>query len=77
MMLSRYTLALVEVSDSKNDRKRQNLNFLKANWLQKTMQEKEDLVRSLDGAIVNLEKEKKMLTRFSCQQFVLIMFVRS
>ena len=76
MMLSRYTLALVEVSDSKNDRKRQNLNFLKANWLQKTMQEKEDLVRSLDGAIVNLEKEKKMLTRFSCQQFVLVMFVR-
>ena len=76
MMLSRYTLALVEVSDSKNDRKRQNLNFLKANWLQKTMQEKEDLVRSLDGAIVNLEKEKKKLTRFSCQQFVLVMFVR-
>ena len=36
-------------------------NFLKANWLRKTIQEKEDLVRLLDGAIVNLEKEKKKI----------------
>ena len=35
--------------------------FLKANRLRKTIQEKEDLVRSLDDAIVNLEKEKKKL----------------
>ena len=33
--------------------------FLKANALRRTIQEKEDIVKTLDDAISNLEKEKK------------------
>ena len=37
--------------------------FLKANALRKTIQEKEDILKTLDDAISNLEKEKK---EFKC-----------
>ena len=49
----------IENCCKEDEEKHEVLYFLKANWLRKTIQEKGSLVRSLDGAIVNLEKEKK------------------
>ena len=49
----------IEHCCKEGEEKHEILYFLKANWLRKTIQEKGSLVRSLDGAIVNLEKEKK------------------
>ena len=51
----------IEDCCKEGEEKHEILYFLKANWLRKTIQEKENLVRSLDGTIVNLEKEKKKI----------------
>ena len=51
----------IEHSCKEGEEKHEILYFLKANWLRKTIQEKENLIRSVDDAMVNLEREKKKI----------------
>ena len=47
----------IENCCKEGEEKHEILYFLKANWLRKTIQEKENLFTSLDGAIKEREKE--------------------
>ena len=51
----------IENCCKEGEEKHEILYFLKANWLRKTIQEKENLIRSVDDAMVNLEREKKKI----------------
>ena len=51
----------IEHCCKEGEEKHEILYFLKANWLRKTIQEKENLIRSVDDAMVNLEREKKKI----------------
>ena len=51
----------IENCCKEGEEKHEILYFLKANWLWKTIQEKENLIRSVDDAMVNLEREKKKI----------------
>ena len=51
----------IENCCKEGEEKHEVLYFLKANWLRKTIQEKENLIRSVDDAMVNLEREKKKI----------------
>ena len=51
----------IENCCKEGEEKHEILYFLKANWLRKTIQEKENLFTSLDGAIKEGEKENCQL----------------
>lgn len=51
----------IEDCDEEGEEKHEILYFMRANWLRRTIQKKENLVRSLDGTSFNLKKEKKKI----------------